>query len=134
MRFDGQPILIRENAPALDLWNGDLGVIAADAALGLRAWFVDGNGLPRALRVDALPAHETAYAMSVHKAQGSEFEQVVLLLPAADSPLLTREWLYTGLSRSRDSMIVCGGVDAFRAAIARRELRWSRLSARLLGP
>ncbi len=132
LHYDGQPILIRENAPALDLWNGDLGVIAADAVLGLRAWFVDGSGLPRALRVDTLPAHDTAYAMSVHKAQGSEFAQVVLLLPAADSPLLTREWLYTGLSRSRESMIVCGAVDAFRTAIARREQRWSRLAERLL--
>ncbi|MGQ0800780.1 MAG: exodeoxyribonuclease V subunit alpha [Pseudomarimonas sp.] len=132
LHYDGQPILIRENAPALDLWNGDLGVIAADPLLGLRAWFVDGSGLPRALRVDALPAHDTAYAMSVHKAQGSEFTQVVLLLPAADSPLLTREWLYTGLSRSRESMTVCGAVNAFKAAIGRREQRWSRLAERLL--
>jgi len=132
VHYDGQPILIRENAPALDLWNGDLGVVAPHGAAGLRAWFPDPNGLPRALRLDVLPAHETAYAMSVHKAQGSEFDQVVLLLPAVDSPLLTREWLYTGLSRSRGPMIVCGGVDALSTALARREQRWSRLAERLL--
>lgn len=131
--YDGRPILIRENAPRLDLWNGDLGVLASDPLHGLRAWFSDASGAPRALRLDSLPAHDTAYAMSVHKAQGSEFQQVVLMLPSADSPLLTREWLYTGLSRSRDALTVCGEVEAFSAAIERREQRWSRLSERLVG-
>jgi exodeoxyribonuclease V alpha subunit len=129
--YDGRPILIRENAPRLDLWNGDLGVLATDPRHGLRAWFTDPAGEPRALRLDSLPVHETAYAMSVHKAQGSEFQQVVLMLPTPDSPLLTREWLYTGLSRSRDVLTVCGDAEAFITAIGRRELRWSRLSERL---
>jgi exodeoxyribonuclease V alpha subunit len=131
LHYDGRPILIRENAPRLDLWNGDLGVLATDPQHGLRAWFTDTAGEPRPLRLDSLPAHDTAYAMSVHKAQGSEFRQVVLMLPSPESPLLTREWLYTGLSRSREVLIVCGDTAAFTAAIGRREVRWSRLSERL---
>ncbi len=130
--YDGQPVLVRENAPRMDLWNGDLGVVAPDALGDLRAWFTDAGNTPRAVRLDSLPAHQTSYAMSVHKAQGSEFESMVLMLPALDSPLLTREWLYTGLSRGRTSLTVVGDRAAFSAAVIHHERRWSRLPERLL--
>jgi len=130
--YDGQPILIRENAPQLDLWNGDLGVLATDSGGRLLAWFSDADGAPRALRLDTLPAFDTAYAMSVHKAQGSEFEHVVLVLPEPDSPLLTRAWVYTALSRARHRIEVTGSAAALQTAIARAEQRWSRLPQRLL--
>ncbi len=131
--YDGQPILVTENAPRLDLWNGDLGVVARGGDLRLRAWFPGRDGRPRGFDVDSLPAHQTAYAMSVHKAQGSEFASVVLILPPADSPLLSRQWLYTGLSRARSSLAVCGDRAVFADAVTRRERRWTRLAQRLLG-
>ncbi len=129
--YDGQPILIRHNTPRLDLWNGDLGLVA-DAGSGLRAWFAGSDGGPRGVPLDQLPEHDTAYAMTVHKAQGSEFDEVVLVLPPADSPLLGREWLYTGLSRARSTLTLVGDPAAFANAIAVPVRRWSRLTARLL--
>lgn len=130
--YDGQPILIRHNTPRLDLWNGDLGLIAAAAGGGLRAWFAGADGVPRSVPLDQLPEHDTAYAMTVHKAQGSEFDEVVLVLPPPDSPLLGREWIYTALSRARSRLTVVGEPAAFAAAIARPMQRWSRLAERLV--
>jgi exodeoxyribonuclease V alpha subunit len=106
------------------LYNGDVGILLAEHAGGsLRAWFTrrDG-GLLRVLPTQ-LPAHESAYAMTVHKAQGSEFDVVELVLPQQPHPLITREWLYTAASRARRELRVHASREVIRAALPLRTRR-----------
>ena len=99
--YAGRPILITRNDPSLKLFNGDLGILLPDAASGeLRAWFTTADGSVRSVIPLRLPEHETAFAMTIHKSQGSEFERVLMLLPDRENPLLTRELLYTGITRA----------------------------------
>ena len=100
--YDHQLIMIKVNTPELNLFNGDVGVILAHKGnpQALEAWFPDPETGVRALPVGLLPEHETAFAMTIHKSQGSEFPNVALILPDHDdSPILTRELLYTGITR-----------------------------------
>ena len=97
--YPHRPLLITENDPRLGLYNGDVGIVVEHEG-SLRAAFVDGSGL-RLLSPPRLPPHETVFAMSIHKSQGSEFDDVVVVLPDATSPLLTRELLYTAVTRAR---------------------------------
>ncbi|NPA24906.1 MAG: exodeoxyribonuclease V subunit alpha [Deltaproteobacteria bacterium] len=98
--YHGRAVMIRENAPRLELYNGDVGLILEDERGELKAWFEPVGDDFRAFSPARLPAHETAFAMTVHKAQGSGFQRVVLLWPERDSPLLTREMLYTAVTRT----------------------------------
>ncbi|MGD9764513.1 MAG: exodeoxyribonuclease V subunit alpha, partial [Candidatus Binatia bacterium] len=99
--YEGRPILITRNDYGLRLFNGDVGVVArADDGSHL-AVFLDANGAPRSLSPARLPAHETVFAMSVHKSQGSEFDVAVVVLPPEPSPIVSRELLYTGVTRAR---------------------------------
>jgi exodeoxyribonuclease V alpha subunit len=81
----------------------------------------------RALSPARLPSHEPAYALTIHKSQGSEFDEVLVLLPNAESPVLTRELLYTALTRARRRLVLWGSEAAIRAAIARPTRRVSGL-------
>ena len=122
--YHGQPVLITENDPSLELFNGDVGVVLADGdGRTLRAWFRSGTGAVRGVAPARLPAHETVYAMTVHKSQGSQFDAVVLVLPPRPSPVLTRELLYTGVSRARRRVTVVGSEATLRAGIAERVQR-----------
>jgi exodeoxyribonuclease V alpha subunit len=94
------------------------------------AWFPGADGV-RAFHPAALPAHESAFAMTVHKAQGSEFDEVWLQLPRADGRVLSRELLYTGLTRARNALHVAGSAEAIEAALARHAGRVSGLGWRL---
>lgn len=131
----GRPVLVTRNDPALGLYNGDLGLVAPDPAAGgrLRVFFAGPDGRPRAVAPPRLPPHETVFSMSIHKSQGSEFDTVAVVLPDAASPLLTRELLYTAVTRARSRVLLFGPDEAVRAAIARRALRASGLGARLWG-
>ncbi|MEM7199961.1 MAG: exodeoxyribonuclease V subunit alpha [Planctomycetota bacterium] len=127
--FDGRPLLVTRNDHALELFNGDVGVIAPDPVSGERkAWFPTAAE-PRALAPARLPPHETTFAMTVHKAQGSEFDAVALVLPERPSPILTRELVYTALTRARRSVTVYGTENVLRDAIRRRIDRASGLRA-----
>lgn len=121
--YAGRPIMITRNDYAQGLWNGDVGVTLPDDDGRLRVWF-DGE---RAVSPARLPAHETVWAMTVHKSQGSEFDRVVLVLPPRASRVTTRELLYTGLTRARRHVAVWGGEAAFTAAVAARLERASGL-------
>lgn len=134
--WHGRPIIITRNDYATMLFNGDVGVLAAEGGgeRRLRAWFTDREGRPRDLSPARLPPHETVFAMSVHKSQGSEFDAVSVVLPEASSPLLTRELLYTAVTRARRSVTLFASEAALRAAIGRRISRASGLSDRLWGP
>jgi exodeoxyribonuclease V alpha subunit len=136
--FPGRLLLITENSYRHGLFNGDVGLCWPDAEGVLRVWFDNESRSdnapptgPRAWHPAQLPAHESAFALTVHKAQGSEFEQVLLALPEHDARVITRELLYTGLTRAREGVLLWAGETLLRAAIARRLLRWDGLAARL---
>ncbi len=128
--YRGRPILITANAPQLNLFNGDLGVAWEDKAGALQIWFAGPDG-PRAIAPGRLPAHETAFAMTVHKSQGSEFDEVLLILPPIDTPVCTRELVYTGLTRARGKVVLVSGQAMLSAAINRGSQRSSGLKERL---
>lgn len=130
--FPGRLLLVTENSYRHGLFNGDVGICLADADGTPLAWFPgDGSDHVRAFHPAALPAHESAFAMTVHKAQGSEFDEVWLQLPRADSRVLSRELLYTGLTRARSVLHVAGSADVITAALARHAGRVSGLGWRL---
>ena len=129
--YPGRPLLITQNAPEVGLWNGDTGVVLGGPE-GARACFARGREIAT-YPVLVLDQVETAHAMTVHKAQGSQFDAVTLVLPPPDSPLLTRELLYTALTRAREHVTLIGTPESLRAAIQRRARRASGLAARLTG-
>ncbi len=132
--YDGRPIMVLKNDPALGLFNGDVGVIASDPASGRpRAYFPGPQGGARSFAPAALPEHETVFAMTVHKSQGSEFERVAVVLPERPSPVLTRELFYTAITRARKEAIVIGNETAIRHAVATPVRRYSGLRERLWG-
>ncbi|MBW2131777.1 MAG: exodeoxyribonuclease V subunit alpha [Deltaproteobacteria bacterium] len=131
--YPGRPILITRNLHELRLFNGDTGVIWRATDGGLYAVFPEEDGECRRVAIPRLPEHETAYAVTVHKAQGSEFDEVLLILPEQDTPLLTRELLYTGITRARHRLILYAGEGAIRRAVSRRIQRRSGLKDALWG-
>ena len=130
--FHGQLLIVTENSYRHRLFNGDIGICLRDEQGALAAWFPgDDPAQPRAFHPAALPAHESAFAMTVHKAQGSEFDTVWLLLPARSNRVLSRELVYTGLTRARRELHVAGSEAVIREALARHASRWSGLGWRL---
>ena len=127
--YSGRPIMVTRNDYNLRLFNGDVGVILPDYGQGkeLRAFFRDAGGNIRKLPPLMLPDHETVFAMTVHKSQGSEFESVLLILPDNDSPVLTRELIYTGITRAKKDVEIWGTEGIFRTAVSRRIMRTSGL-------
>jgi len=130
LHYDGRPILVTRNDYQLDLFNGDTGVIMVGPR-GPMAFFPDRTGGLRQVAPARLPPHETVYAITVHKSQGSELGRIALLLPERLSPLLTRELLYTAVTRARERVDLFGSPDVLKAAIARRVERASGLALRL---
>ncbi|MBK7952475.1 MAG: exodeoxyribonuclease V subunit alpha [Deltaproteobacteria bacterium] len=128
--WPGRLVLVTRNAPAQSLWNGDVGLVER-LPEGLRALFSDPKGGVRTLSLARLPAHESAIAMSVHKSQGSEFKTVDLVLAPHATRLMTRELLYTGITRARERLRIHASEEVLRAAIARRARRDSGLADRL---
>jgi exodeoxyribonuclease V alpha subunit len=118
-------------------WSGrsEAGPFAQGAESGpLMAWFAgDAAGQVRAFHPAALPAHESAFAMTVHKAQGSEFDEVWLQLPRNDSRVLARELVYTAITRARSRLHVAGSAQVLREALGRHAVRMSGLAWRLGG-
>lgn len=132
--YSGRPILITSNDYQLELFNGDVGLIWADSDTGpARAYFPQADGSTRVLSPARLPTHETVFAMSIHKSQGSEFDRVLVLLPGEQSPLLTRELLYTAVTRARRGVVVAATLSALGRAVERRVERASGLDVRLRG-
>jgi exodeoxyribonuclease V alpha subunit len=133
--YRGRPVMITRNDYNLRLFNGDVGVVLPDPAGGgdLRVFFSAAEGTVRKFHPLLLPEHETVYAMTVHKSQGSEFDRVLLLLPDRESPVLTRELIYTGISRARGRVEIWGNEAVFRSAVARRIERTSGLRDTLRG-
>jgi exodeoxyribonuclease V alpha subunit len=125
--YHGRPVLVTANDYNLRLFNGDLGVALADADGRLRVFFRTAEGGLRRLPPARLPDHETAYAATVHKSQGSEADRVLLVLPNELSPVMTRELIYTAITRARSRVEIWGTREVFEAAVARRLARSSGL-------
>jgi exodeoxyribonuclease V alpha subunit len=127
--FAGRPLLITENDRQLGLYNGDTGVVVDDDGT-LRCAF-ERRGEVVHVSPSRLAAVETLYAMTIHKSQGSQFGQVVVVLPDEASPILTRELLYTAVTRAERGVTVVGTEAAVRAAVLRPVARASGLRTRL---
>lgn len=131
--YRGMPLLVTRNDYQLRLFNGDIGIVWPDAGGGLGACFTGEDGALRRVPPARLPEHEPAFAMTVHKSQGSEFDEVLLVLPDKPSPVLTRELVYTGLTRARKRVEVWFDETALREAIGQKTRRESGLRAALNG-
>lgn len=126
--YEGRPVMIARNDSSLGLFNGDIG-IALDRGQGLRVWFTLPDGSIKSVQPSRLPEHETTWAMTVHKSQGSEFDHAALILPSQHSPVVTRELVYTAITRARRRLSLYADERILSAAIAIRTERRSGLSA-----
>ena len=132
--YPGRAVMVVRNDYGASLYNGDVGICLAGADGGLRVWFessnaVDGARSASAFAPASLPAHETAFAVTVHKSQGSEYGQVAVLLPhEAQHRVLSRQLLYTGLSRARQSVELWASQSALATALATPVIRVGGLS------
>jgi exodeoxyribonuclease V alpha subunit len=131
--YHGRPIMITRNDYTLKLFNGDIGILLHNRNNygELQAFFPAPAGQVRIFWPNRLPEHETVYAMTIHKSQGSEFDHVFILLPSQVSPVLTRELIYTGITRARQSVTIAGAERIFKAAIATQIRRTSGLQQAL---
>ena len=130
--YVGRPVLVTANDYSLRLFNGDTGVAVAAEGGRMVAAFQQGDQIIE-VSPSRLATVDTAYAMTIHKAQGSQFGSVAVLLPAPESPILTRELLYTAVTRARTRVIVVGTEEAIRVAVGRPIARSSGLGRRLWG-
>lgn len=131
----GRPVLVTSNDYEVELWNGDVGV-EVETSEGLRVAFPDAraaNGY-RLVSPVRLPEHETVYAMTIHKSQGTEVHHVVMVLPRGASRVVGRELVYTGITRARREVSVVATEEALVAALNRPVERASGLSERFHGP
>jgi len=134
--YPGRPVLITRNDYTLRLFNGDMGIVLSDPSVNneLRVFFSAADGTVRKFHPFRLPENETVYAMTVHKSQGSEFDKVLLILPDRESPILTRELIYTSITRAKKSVEIWGNENVFRTAVSRfiertsglRDALWSK--------
>jgi exodeoxyribonuclease V alpha subunit len=134
--YAGRPILITRNDYNLGLFNGDIGIALPASTSGrneLYVFFPGDSGEVRRFQPYQLPQHETVYAMTVHKSQGSEFDEVLLILPDQDFSFLTREHLYTALTRAKLKLSIWGTQSILRGVIARKIERTSGLREALWG-
>ena len=131
--YVGRPLLVTENDYTLGLYNGDTGVVVA-AGAGRPAAVFERRGQILEFSPARLSAVETVHVMTVHKSQGSQFDTVAALLPDPDSPILTRELLYTAVTRARRRLLLAGSEAAVRAAVTRPVARASGLRRWLWRP
>jgi len=131
--YPGRPLLITANDYDLNLFNGDTGVVVVNPDGRVQAAFEQHGDVAR-VRPNQLGAVETVYAMTVHKSQGSQFGSAAVVLPPPSSRILTRELLYTAVTRARRHLIVLGTEEAVRSAVARPAARASGLRERLQDP
>jgi exodeoxyribonuclease V alpha subunit len=131
--YHGRPIMITRNDYHLNLFNGDVGIALNDSKdQELRIFFPDQETGFRAIHPSRIGEHETVFAMTVHKSQGSEFDNILLLLPDRESPVLTRELIYTAITRAREQVVIWGDESVFELAAQKRVTRISGLKDALL--
>ena len=134
--YPGRPILVTRNDPRTGLSNGDTGIVLRDAEGRVQVWFPeleDAEGRPRLVAPARLPPHESFFAVTVHRAQGSEYDEVAVMLGPAESRVATRELLYTAVTRARRRVTVYGTEESVTGAVRRVTERVSGLWEALAG-
>ncbi|AOR57629.1 exodeoxyribonuclease V subunit alpha [Pectobacterium parmentieri] len=129
--YPGRPVMIERNDAALGLFNGDIGIAMMGENRELRVFFPLPNGETKDVTPSRLPPHETAYAMTVHKSQGSEFDHTALVLPNHYLPVLTRELVYTAITRARQRLSLYTDVRILCRAVKTPTQRYSGLEERI---
>ncbi|WNC70650.1 exodeoxyribonuclease V subunit alpha [Thalassotalea psychrophila] len=130
--YHGRPIMISQNHYGVNLFNGDIGLQFKDCSGRLMAYFAEGEGY-RAISIARLPSFETVYAMTIHKTQGSEFENVALILPELGANrLLSRELIYTGITRAKKHLQIFCSKSVWQTAVNQKVSRASGLTNRLM--
>lgn len=129
--YVGRPVMITQNNYHLGLYNGDIGLCLLDDSEQLRVYFQMADGEIYDFQPSRLPSHETVYAMTVHKSQGSEFDHTVLALPQHHLPVVTRELIYTGITRAKKQLTLFADLALLARAVKDKTLRFSRLVERL---
>ncbi|WP_019612751.1 exodeoxyribonuclease V subunit alpha [Psychromonas ossibalaenae] len=129
--YVGRPIMITQNNYHLGLYNGDIGLCLSDDENQLRVYFQMADGSVADFQPSRLPSHETVFAMTVHKSQGSEFAHTVLSLPETQVPVVTRELIYTGITRAKKELTLFADLSLTASAIRSKTQRFSRLVERL---
>ena len=133
--YRGMPILIQRNDYGLGLFNGDTGILWPDDQGRLQAWFAEENGEVRPVSLARLPSWQVSYAITVHKAQGSEYPAVVIPVLTQHYVMLQRNLLYTAITRGKKLVIVVGSKKALAIAIRNDKTlkRYTLLKERLSG-
>ncbi|NQZ06467.1 MAG: exodeoxyribonuclease V subunit alpha [Algicola sp.] len=136
--YVGKPIMISQNDYALELFNGDIGIILKDQdSEQLKAWFIAPDGKPKSYYPNRLPSHDPVYAMTVHKSQGSEFEQVSMVLPpinqVINNKVITKELIYTGITRAKTQFNLFSEAKVLELSIRQSTERSSGLAGLLYG-
>ncbi|MCX5847607.1 MAG: exodeoxyribonuclease V subunit alpha [Deltaproteobacteria bacterium] len=133
--YSGRPVMITKNDYNLRLFNGDIGITMMDHEKNeeMRVFFPGLEGSAKSFPPLRLPDHETVYAMTVHKSQGSEFDDVLLVMPDRDTRVMTRELIYTAITRAKERIQIWGKEDIFLSVIQRRIKRSSGLRDALWG-
>ncbi|RJX30985.1 MAG: exodeoxyribonuclease V subunit alpha [Oxalobacter sp.] len=132
--YPGRPVIVLRNDYVLKLFNGDIGITLMDrsqAAAQPMVYFPDKEKGFRAIAPARLPEHETAFAMSVHKSQGSEFDSLLLIMPEMPTRVCTRELLYTAITRARNHVAISANENVLKQSIASQTHRNSGLASRI---
>ncbi len=129
--YTGRPVLITQNAHGLNLYNGDIGIALPDNDGKLKVVFELPDGSIKHLLPSRLPEHQTVFAMTIHKSQGSEFNHTMMVLPEKMVPVLTRELVYTGITRAKKQLNIYCNNQVLNQAIKKRTVRFSGLIERL---
>jgi exodeoxyribonuclease V alpha subunit len=132
--YEGRPVMVTRNDAQLGVFNGDVGVVLPNTEGKPKVWFLDGEAL-RSVSVMRLAQVDTAFVMTVHKSQGSEFEHTALVLPPGGAEVLSRELAYTGITRAREQFtLIEAEAGLLEAAIHRPSVRASGLAQRWAQP
>ena len=127
----GRPVMVTENSYHLGLFNGDIGLCLEDQSGQLRVYFVMPDGSVADFQPSRLPTHQTVFAMTVHKSQGSEFKHTLLALPDYALPVMNRELIYTGITRAKKQLTLIADLSLVASSVRNRATRNSRLTERL---
>ena len=121
--YVGKPIMVTQNDSSVGLYNGDIGIYLGHG----RVWFEQGQNSYKKVLASRVPNHETAFVMTVHKSQGSEFPHTFLILPLENSPVLSKELVYTGITRTKDFLTVFASQSVWESAVKNPVQRQSGL-------
>lgn len=132
--YIGRPVMVTQNNPSMQLYNGDIGICLFDKEMSrLTVYFLTADGSIKKVLPSRMPEHETVFAMTIHKSQGSEFDECLCVLPFVINPILTKELIYTAITRAKTKLKIASNYTIFNQALQRRVQRTSGLFERLAG-